>query len=141
MILPKEKEWHEKFKCMLESSSNLEDMCALLLRLRNKRTGVIADMEKAFTQVGLQEQDRDVTIILWIKDIKIKEISNNLETYIFTRVQFAIIFSPFLLLNTVQHHLGEYNSAIALKIKVNIYVDNLVTEADCVEDAIKLSQN
>ena len=116
-------------------------MCALLLRLRNKRTGVIADMEKAFAQVGLQEQNRNVTIVLWIKDIKIKEINNNLETYRFTRVQFVIIFSPFLLLNTVQRHMGEYNSAVALKIKVNIYVDNLVTETDCVEDAIKLSQN
>ena len=35
----------------------LEDMCALLLRFRSKRTGIIADIEKAFLQLGLQEQD------------------------------------------------------------------------------------
>ena len=116
----------------------LEDMCTLLLRFRTKRIGIIADIEKAFLQVGLHEQYRDVTRFLWIKDTKTKEINNNLETYRFTRIPFGIISSPFLLENTVQHHLGVYNSAVALEIKDDIYVDNLVTGTDCEEDAIKL---
>ena len=36
----------------------------------------------------------------------------------------------------MQHRFGEYNSGLALKIKNNIYVDNLVTGTDCEEDAI-----
>ena len=124
--------------CLSRRPVILEDMPALLLRFRIKRIGIIADIEKPFLQVGLQELDRDVTRFLWRKDTKTKEIHNNIETYRFTRIPFGIIFSPFLLENTIQNHLGEYNSAIASKIKDDIYVDNLVTGTDCEEDAINL---
>ena len=39
----------------------LEDLCSLLLRFRLYETGIVADIEKAFLQINLQEQDRDVT--------------------------------------------------------------------------------
>ena len=39
----------------------LEDSCSLLLRFRLYETGIVADIEKAFLQINLQEQDRDVT--------------------------------------------------------------------------------
>ena len=81
-------------ECLSRGPIILEDMCALLLRFRTKRIGLIADIEKAFLQVGLQEQDRDVTRFLWIKDTKTKEINNNIETYRFTRIPFGIIPSP-----------------------------------------------
>ena len=90
----------------------LEYMCALLLRFRTKRIGIITNIKKTLLQVGLKEQDRDVTRFLWIKDTKTTEINNNLETYRLTRIPFDIISSPFLFENTIQHHLGEYNSAI-----------------------------
>ena len=116
----------------------LEDMCPLLLRFRTKRIGIIADIEKTFLQVGLREQDRDIARFHWIKDTKTKEINNNSETYRFTITPFGIISSFFLLENTIQHHLGKYNSAIALGIKDDICTDNLVTGTDCEEDAINL---
>ena len=86
-------------------------MCTLLLHFRTKTIGIIADIEKAFLQVGLKEQDRDVTRFFWIIDTKTKEVNNNLETYRFIRISFGIISSIFVLENTIQHHLGEYNSA------------------------------
>ena len=96
-------------------------MYALLLRFRIKRIGINANFEKAFLQVGLQEQDQNVTRFLWIKDTKTKEINNNLETYRFIRILFGIISTSKI---TIQHHLGECNSVIALQIKIDIYVDN-----------------
>ena len=50
-----------------------------------------------------------------LKNIKTKEINNNFEIYRFARIPFRIISSPFHLENTTEHHLGESNSAIALK--------------------------
>ena len=82
--------------------------------------------ETSFLQVGLQEQDQDVARFLYIKDIKTKEINKNLETYRYTRVPFGIIPSPFFLENTIQHHIAQSNSVIALKIEDYIYIDNLV---------------
>ena len=62
---------------------------------------------------------------LWIKDVKTKEINNSSETYRFTKIPFGIISISFLLENTIHiiHHLEESNSAIALKIKDDIYLD------------------
>ena len=125
-------------ECLSRGQTILEDMCPLLLRFRTKRIGIIADIEKAFLQVGLREQDRDIARFLWIKDTKTKEINNNIETYRFTRIPFGITSSSFLLENTIQHHLGKYNSATALGIKDDICIDNLVTGTDCEEDAINL---
>ena len=58
----------------------LENMCVLLLRFKTKKIGAIADIEKAFLLVGLQELVRDIIRFLWIKHTKTKEINNNLET-------------------------------------------------------------
>lgn len=35
----------------------LHDLCGLLLRSRLKKIAIVADIEKAFLQVGLQEKD------------------------------------------------------------------------------------
>ncbi|XP_032781178.1 uncharacterized protein LOC116919308 [Daphnia magna] len=44
------------------------DMSAILLRFRVHPIGLTADIEKAFHQVGLHEQDRDFMRFLWLKD-------------------------------------------------------------------------
>ena len=39
----------------------LPDLCGLLIIFRMHNIAVVADVEKAFLSVGLQQQDRDVT--------------------------------------------------------------------------------
>ena len=116
----------------------MEDLCGLLLRFRTNRIGIVADIEKAFLQVGLHEADRDVTRFLSWKDIHKPTTNNNLEVYRFTRLPFGIISSPFLLGATIQHHLQETQSPTATKIKDNIYVDNVITGTDTKDEALEL---
>ena len=111
-------------ECLNRGPFILEDIYTLLLRFRTTRIGIVADIEKFFLQVGLQEPDWDVTRFLWIKNIKAEENNNNHETYRFTRIPLGIISSSFFLENTIYHHLRKYNLPIALKIKNDIYVDN-----------------
>lgn len=128
-------------ECMYRGPVIMEDLCGLLLRFRTQRIGIVSDIEKAFLQIGIQNDDRDVTRFLWLKDINEPVTKENLQIYRFARVPFGIISSPFLLGATIQHHIEESKSPVAEKIKNNIYVDNLITGAKTEEEAIDLYRN
>ena len=51
-------------ECLYRGPVILENLCALLIRFRLHKVVLVADIEKAFLQVGLQEKDRDVTRFL-----------------------------------------------------------------------------
>ena len=114
----------------------LEDLCGLLMRFRLNRVALIADVEKAFHQVGLQPEDRDVTRFLWLKDATKPTLENNVQELRFTRVQFGMISSPFLLAATVKYHLNKADTPVAKKISDNMYVDDMVTGVATSEQAV-----
>ena len=62
----------------------LEDLCWLLLRFRLHKVALVADVEKAFLQVGLQPDDRDVTRFLWLKDPSKPTLEKNVQVLRFT---------------------------------------------------------
>ena len=115
----------------------LEDLCGLLMRFRLNRVALIADVEKAFHQVGLQPEDRDVTRFLWLKDATKPSLENNVQELRFTRVPFGMISSPFLLAATVKYHLNKADTPVAKKISENMYVDNMVTGVATSEQAVE----
>ncbi|XP_066926074.1 uncharacterized protein [Clytia hemisphaerica] len=128
-------------ECLYRGPVIMEDLCGLLMRFRTKKIGIVSDIEKAFLQIGIQEDQRDVTRFLWLKDVT-KPVSNdNLMVYRFARVPFGIISSPFLLGATIQHHIEKSNTPIAQKIKDNIYVDNIITGANNTGEAVELYKN
>ncbi len=94
-----------------------------------------ADLEKAFLQVGLQEEDRDVTRFFWLKDPKLPTLDENIQVYRFKRVCFGIKPSPFLLEITVKYHLNQWNSPAADLISENVYVDNVLVGFNSPEEA------
>ena len=47
--------------CLYRGPITLPDLCGVLLRLRTYVIVILADVEKAFLQIGIQKQDRDVT--------------------------------------------------------------------------------
>ncbi|XP_059056091.1 uncharacterized protein LOC131849970 [Achroia grisella] len=125
-------------ECLYRGPLMLEDLTGLLIRFREHRIGIVADVEKAFLQVGLQNEDRDVTRFLWTKSAGRDLSPQNIQHYRFCRVPFGVISSPFLLNATIRHHLKRSDSAVFKQVAENIYVDNLVTGTDSVENAEKL---
>ena len=91
---------------------------------------VLADMEKAFLEVGIQEPEWATTRFLWLKDTTNLDIKNNLITYRFCRVPFGLICSLFLLAATIKFHLQKEGTPLALHILKNIYVDNILIGVD-----------
>ncbi|XP_060601699.1 uncharacterized protein LOC132754961 [Ruditapes philippinarum] len=118
-------------ECMYRGPVILQDICGMLIRFRIHRVAIVADIEKAFLQIGLQHDQRDFTRFLWLKNTSEPVFSStNIQEYRFCRVPFGIIASPFLLGATIRCHLELYNNDIAEKVKNNIYVDNLITGTD-----------
>ncbi|XP_068723278.1 uncharacterized protein [Montipora capricornis] len=102
-------------------------MCGLPLRFRLHKVVLFAVVEKAFLQVGLQPNDRDVTRFIWLKDPSKPTLENNVQGLRFTRVPFGMISSPFLLAATIKNHLTTAGIPIAHQIADNMYVDNMIT--------------
>uniref|UniRef100_A0A1I7X0J4 DUF1758 domain-containing protein n=1 Tax=Heterorhabditis bacteriophora TaxID=37862 RepID=A0A1I7X0J4_HETBA len=75
----------------------MPELYGMLLRFRIPTYAIIADVEKAFLQVRLQEADRDATRCLWIREISKPPKGSNIVAYRFTRVTSGINASPFLL--------------------------------------------
>ena len=55
-------------ECLYRGPVMLNDLCGLLMRFRLRTVAIVADIEKAFLQIGLQPNQRDVTRFLWLKD-------------------------------------------------------------------------
>lgn len=125
-------------QCLYCGPLMLEDLTGLLLRFRSHLVGLSSDIEKAFLQVALHENDRDVTRFLWVKDTTKPVSKDNLVLFRFCRVPFGVISSPFLLNATIKYHLSKSDNQ-RVKEKVNdIYVDNLITGAPSTHEALDL---
>ena len=82
----------------------LPDLCGLL-RFCLYEVVVLADVEKVFLQMGIQERKCDVTRFLWLRDIDPVVSNSNLIVYRFCRVPFGLTCSPSLLGATLKFHL------------------------------------
>ncbi|XP_045205909.2 uncharacterized protein LOC123558098 [Mercenaria mercenaria] len=126
-------------ECLYRGPVLLNDLCGILLRFRIHQVAIVSDIEKAFLQIGLQESQRDVTRFLWVKDIDNPAVTQKqIQEYRFCRVPFGIISSPFLLSATIEYHLDCYESTLATQLKQDIYMDNVVTGIDSIEEGRKL---
>ena len=114
-------------ECLYRGPIMLPDLFGLLLRFRLHPIAIIADIAKAFLNIGLQVQDRDVTRFLWLKDPHNPNLDGNIQIYRFCRIPFGVISSPFLLDATIAYHLKQTQTPTANQIQRDIYVDNIVT--------------
>uniref|UniRef100_A0A914X9D3 Peptidase aspartic putative domain-containing protein n=1 Tax=Plectus sambesii TaxID=2011161 RepID=A0A914X9D3_9BILA len=122
-------------ECLYRGPVLLPDLAGILMRFRKSPIALTTDIEKAFLQVGLQEEDRDVTRFLWLKNPKKPFSQENIQVYRFCRVTFGVISSPFLLSATLQHLLSQSGSSNASQLAENMYVDNILVGAESIEEA------
>ena len=88
-------------ECLYSGFVILQDLKGILLRFRLNKVAIIADIEKAFLQIGLNDNEKYVTRFFWLKDTNTMNTENNIQMYRFCRVPFDVISSPFLLAATL----------------------------------------
>ncbi|XP_060596649.1 uncharacterized protein LOC132750656 [Ruditapes philippinarum] len=112
--------------CLESTPPEINELTSILVNLRKHRYAVCTDIEKAFLQIQLNENDRDVTRFLWLNDIY--DPNSDLTTYRFKSVLFGATCSPFILHATLTKHLSanDHNWVSAI-LKKDLYVDNVMS--------------
>ncbi|XP_014204738.1 uncharacterized protein LOC106636756 [Copidosoma floridanum] len=88
----------------LETGPNLIQLIpSVLLRLRENEIGVVADIEKAFLQISIAPDDREVLRFLWWDENK----ADLMRVLRHCRVVFGINSSPFMLAAIIEYHLDS----------------------------------
>lgn len=115
-------------ECLETGPSLNPDLVEVLLRFRKWQVAITADITKAFLQINVREEDRDVHRFLWM-------FNDVVRTMRFIRVPFGNKSSPFLLNATIKHHLNNCKeSEVVQELRSNLYVDDWLSGADTVEE-------
>ena len=102
----------------------------VMVRARMSTNLILADLQKAFLQVGIKEEDRDAFRFLF-------NVNGKEEHLRFTRVPFGVEASPFMLGATLQYHFDQQPAKFddtVQALRENTYVDNLMKTASHVEE-------
>ena len=113
----------------------------ILVRFRENKIALVGDIEKAFLNVAVDEKDRDSLKFLWVEDVRDHNLS--IAVYRFCRVVFGLNASPFLLDETIRHHLATFaqrDPEFVKRMLEGFYVDDLVTGEGTTDKAFTLYQ-
>ncbi|XP_051161418.1 uncharacterized protein LOC127281645 [Leptopilina boulardi] len=124
-------------QCLEKGPNLIELIPATLLRFREHEIAVLADIRKAFLQIGINEQERNYLRFLWLVDDEIKIFRHR-------RVVFGLKCSPFLLGAVLKLHFsnllqaakdgkGSWSCEIIEKLSKSFYVDNCTTSVESKE--------
>lgn len=105
-------------ECLLTGPNLNPDLLSILIKFRQHRVAMMADITKAFLQIGLNERDRDVLRFLWFKERPAPYEDIKVAIMRMTRVPFGASASPFLLAATIRHHLKKYEQKYPEEVKV-----------------------
>ncbi|XP_028405750.1 uncharacterized protein LOC114528320 [Dendronephthya gigantea] len=111
----------------------------VLVRNRLKPVALAGDLKKAFLQIRIRPEHRDVLRFHWVK-----EKTSEIEVLRFTRALFGLVQSPFLLGATLKQHLESlkerYPNEVA-EIGKSLYVDDVITGGDTKHEVLDLKEN
>ena len=115
--------------CLETGPDLMNSLYHILLRFRRKRYACKADIEKAFLQVEIAEENRDALRLLW-------EIEGIVWILRFARLPFGLTCSSYLLAAVLQKHLKGTNLDKELidQILIAFYVDDNIWSVNTIEE-------
>ena len=99
-------------ECLDPGPSLTSKLFDVLLRFRANNIAIVGDIEKAFLQIDLNKEQRDLVRFLWFENVNNVDFEqldkNKIVEYRLCRVLFGVTSSPFLLAATLLHHVNLY---------------------------------
>ena len=123
-------------ECMFTGPSLQPLLWDILIRARMTPNLLLADIQKAFLQIGVKETDRDAFRFLF-------EIDGKEEHFRFARLPFGVEASPFLLGATLGYHLEQQPTRFeetVTALKENTYVENIMKTGSDTDDLRKFKE-
>ena len=123
-------------ECLKKSPNMTPHIFDTLLRFRSHQVGIIADIQKAFHQIAIDERGREFLRFLWFDNITINVPA--VTQYRFTRLVFGLTPSPAILNRVIQAHLTRYlltKLTLSKQLAGEFYVDDFTGGAETVEEA------
>ena len=112
--------------CLEKGPNGIPHLFDILLKFRSNPIGLVADIEKAFHQIVIEQKDRDAIRFLWFKDMP------EIVQYRFYRLVFGLTSSHAILTKTIRQHLPRYllkEPEMAKLLCESFYVDDLISGA------------
>jgi len=116
-----------------------QDLFSIVTRFRLHKLAFTADIEKMYRQIFIHEEDRQFQKILWRDNV-----GEEIRTYELNTVTYGVTSAPFLATRTlvqVAHNEEQAYPDAAEIVRRDMYVDDLLTGANTVEQALKLKSN
>ena len=123
--------------CLDKGPCMLPQIPLLLTKFRFHRIAILADIEKAFLQIAIDESDRDALRIIWPENPTCP--NSKLNVYRYKALVFGLTCSPAILESIMRKHLKKYKEEEPALVEVllnDFYVDNLISGANNVEEAV-----
>ena len=138
----KENESEQSINDHLETGPNfIPPLFDTLIKFRSYPIALTADIEKAFLQIEIKQEDRNKLRFLWMDDLSSGK--PQLLHLRFCRLVFGLKPSPAILGATVNHHLEKHKESDpeAVHALQDLYVDDLPTGASDDEEAFKIYES
>ena len=122
-------------ECLYSGPPLQNKLLDILVRQRFHPLVIFGDIQKAFLQIRIKENERDALRFHW----RVNKHSN-LDTYRFTRDLFGLTCSPFHLGGVIKQHLQSWESKlpeVVAALRKSLYVDDLLNGGQTDEEARK----
>ncbi len=120
------------FNANLEVGPNLNpDIMGILMRWRRHKVAWTADIEKAFLQIAIHPEHKQIVRFLWVEDITANKPT--IKHFIWKRLPFGLTSSPFILRAVMLKHFKQYEAefpGITNEILDQLYVDDWMGGAE-----------
>ena len=111
--------------CLYTGPNLIVSMLYLLLKFCKHRYGITGDIEKAFLQLQIRKEDRDVMRFFFPQDIN--DPSSKMKTFRYRVLMFGASSSPYLLAAVIQVHLEQHVKDRTMQESLKqIFFDNLI---------------